>query len=105
MINDNGPEPPLLHAKFLFDEVDTGWALLRSARALSDTDVQGRTLAFAQGTHDAVQRLAQHGDLTHNERRRLETALASLQAAINAFPCREQTRSTESGGHHADETS
>ena len=101
----NGREWPLLHAKFLFDEVDTGWALLRSALALSDTDVQGRTLAFAQGAHDAVVRLAEQAELTHNERRRLETALASLQAAIDAFPCSERNRSTESGGHHADETS
>jgi hypothetical protein len=75
---------PFLHAKFLFDEIDTGWAFVRSARALADTDVAARTLAFAQHTHDAVVRLAEHAEITRSERKRLESALTSLQAAIDA---------------------
>jgi hypothetical protein len=87
-------DSPFLHAKFLFDEIDTGWAFVRSARALADSDVSSRALAFAQDTHDAVVRLAEHAELTQNEWKRVECALASLQTAIDACA---QARGREPG--------
>ncbi len=75
----------LLHVRFLFDELSTGWAFVRSASALADTDVQDRTVTFAQDTHDAIVRLADDARLTVAERQRLDEGLESLQAAIDDF--------------------
>jgi hypothetical protein len=73
----------LLHVKFLFDEIDTGWAFVRSASALGDADPGGRTLAFAQATHDTIARMAGDAPLTDDERTRLDAALDGLQTGID----------------------
>jgi hypothetical protein len=70
--------------KLLFDELDTGWAFVRSAAALAHTEGSARALEYAQSTHDAIKRLGRSTPLAPGERRWLDQGLKALQAAIHA---------------------